>query len=162
MTSPLEWSDEPLPDPERRRVDAILAQFAPEFEGSPAAALAPELDKHDPVPYSADGDDLVPVVHDGGRLGRALSPHLPAATAAVSRTWRWAPAGVTTTGYGVAALTLPLPPPLLIYGAGLTGYAWWHCCGRPGPLTTLRLVADAFTDAAAATTRFRHLSSTKE
>ncbi|MBF6333651.1 hypothetical protein [Nocardia transvalensis] len=136
MTSPLEHPDNYNPDPDqRRRVETVLAAYVPELEGSEAARLA---------------ERLVPVVPDGGRVGRTLEPHLDTLASTRASLLRWAPAAGTSAAVFTTALTVSLPPPLLVYGTGLAGFTWWHCCGRPGPIAMIRRAADLLTDAAAA------------
>lgn len=103
------------------REQAILAALAADLEGSTADQLAAQL---------------VPVVPDGGVIGRTAAPHVDRVTKA--RDWAriWGPAVATTGAAAVAVAVLPLPGPLALYVLALAAFAWWHCAGRPGPTET--------------------------
>lgn len=110
---------------QRAHEDAVLAAITADLEGSPAAKLA---------------EKLVPVVPDGGELGRAVTPHID--RVAKTRDWLriWSPAIGATGAVGVAAIVLPLTGPLAVYGVALVGFGWWHSAGRPGPVESLKML----------------------
>ncbi|MFF0529554.1 hypothetical protein ACFYT3_14290 [Nocardia amikacinitolerans] len=113
------------------REQAILAALDRDMAGSTADKLAAQL---------------VPVIPDGGVLGRTAAPHVDRATKA--RDWAriWGPAVATTGGATVAVAVLPLPGPLALYVLALAAFAWWHCAGRPGPAETAQTAVYAAAD----------------
>lgn len=110
----------------------VLAAMTADLEGSTAAKLA---------------QHLVPVVPDGGTIGRQLTPHVT--QAAKTRDWLrvWAPALGATGAFAAAVVVLPVTGPLAVYGVGIVGFGWWHSAGRPGPAESIRMLAYTVTDA---------------
>ncbi|WP_040800689.1 hypothetical protein [Nocardia higoensis] len=111
----------------------ILAALSADLEGSEVEKLAAQL--------------LVPVVPDGGSIGRTVAPHVDRLTKARDWTRIWGPALATTGAAGVAVAVLPLPGPLALYVLALAAFAWWHCAGRPGAVETVRMLGHAIGDA---------------
>lgn len=107
---------------ERQVLDALSADMA----GSAAAQLASQL---------------VPVVPDGGTVGRAVVPHVSRISKARDNLRIWGPAVATTAAAATAVAVLPLPGPLALYVLALAAFAWWHCAGRPGPVDSVRMLA---------------------
>ncbi|GAB4590022.1 hypothetical protein [Nocardia sp. IFM 10818] len=122
---PLERIDDPA---QRRRIAEALARLDPDLDFYPR-----------PQPVT---ERLVPVVNDGGRLGRAVTPHLPAVVRAYQRMRRWAPAWAATGTLTASCALVDVPAPVTVYEVGLTGFAFWHCCGRPGPIEALQRLRD--------------------
>ncbi|MGW4071672.1 hypothetical protein [Nocardia grenadensis] len=114
--------------------DSILAALQADMEGSTAAKLAAQL---------------VPVVPDGGQVGRAITPTVHKAAKLGDTVRLWAPAAGATAAFVGAALVFPLTGPLAVYGAGLVGFGLWHCAGRPGPVQALLMLVYTTTDALA-------------
>lgn len=106
---------------ERQVLDALAADMA----GTTAAQLAARL---------------IPVVPDGGTVGRAVVPHVSRITKTRDGLRIWGPALATTAAAGTAVAVLPLPGPLALYVLALAAFAWWHCAGRPGPVDTVRML----------------------
>ncbi|NKY60945.1 hypothetical protein [Nocardia flavorosea] len=135
MPNPINPEDhgEEIPSTSARREheDNVLAALQADLEGSTAAKLAAQL---------------VPVVPDGGHVGRAITPAVHKAAKVGDTVRLWAPAAATAAFAG-AAMVFPLTGPLAIYGAGLVGFAFWHCAGRPGPIQALLMVIYTTTDA---------------
>ncbi|MGY1871983.1 hypothetical protein [Nocardia gipuzkoensis] len=117
------------------REQQILDALTADMEGSAAEKLAAQL--------------LVPVVPDGGTVGRTVAPHVSRITKARDGLRIWGPAVATTTGAVVAVAVLPLPGPLALYVLALAAFAWWHCAGRPGAIETVRMLAYARVDTGA-------------
>ncbi|WP_280351713.1 hypothetical protein [Nocardia abscessus] len=109
----------------------VLEALTADMEGSAAAQLAAQL---------------VPVVPDGGSVGRTVAPHVTRITKARDGVLIWGPAVATTTGAVVAVSALPLPGPLALYVLALAAFAWWHCAGRPGAIETVRMLAYSLVD----------------
>lgn len=103
----------------------VLAAMTAELEGSTAAKLA---------------ERLVPVVPDGGQIGRALAPKVGKATSIRDTARIWAPGLATTGGFAIGVMVLPMTGPLLVYGLGLVGFGWWTAAGRPGPVESVKLL----------------------
>ncbi|WP_157187463.1 hypothetical protein [Nocardia vinacea] len=119
---------------EKAREQQILEALTADMEGTTAEKLAQQL---------------VPVVPDGGSVGRTVAPHIDRLTK--TRDWAriWGPA-VAATGAGTTAVAvLPLPGPLALYVLALAAFAWWHCAGRPGAVESVRMLAYAVADAGA-------------
>lgn len=104
----------------------VLDALAADMAGTPAAELAAQL---------------VPVVPDGGTVGRTLSPHVSRITKTRDALQVWGPAVAATAAAGTVAVVLPLPGPLALYVLALAAFAWWHCAGRPGPVDSVRMLA---------------------
>ena len=133
MTAPDEHGEEITPSSGRPAISAGLVAAAiaareAEMEGTEAAELARQL---------------VPVIPDGGDLGRSMAPHLPAITSTWQTVTLWAPAGATTVAAVVVVALVPFTAPVTAYAAGLAGFGWWHCAGRPGPAASTRLAVSA-------------------
>ncbi|WP_068060346.1 hypothetical protein [Nocardia xishanensis] len=130
MPNPDEHGEE-LGGAQTPREQAILAALDADMEGSTADKLAAQL---------------VPVIPDGGLIGRTAAPHVGRVTKA--RDWAriWGPAMTTTGGTAVAVAVLPLPGPLALYVLALAAFAWWHCAGRPGPAATVQTALYAAAD----------------
>ncbi|MBU3066426.1 hypothetical protein KO481_33505 [Nocardia sp. NEAU-G5] len=110
---------------EQAREQQILDALSADMAGSAAAQLATQL---------------VPVVPDGGTVGRTVAPHVSRITKTRDSLRIWGPA-VAATGAGATAVAvLPLPGPLALYVLALAAFAWWHCAGRPGPIDTTRML----------------------
>lgn len=137
----------PLPDPEdhgevlggrseaaKAREQSVLDALATDMVGSAAEKLAAQL---------------VPVVQDGGQLGRTAKPVVDRATRA--RDWAriWGPAIAGTAVAGTAVTVLPLPGPLSLYVLAVAAFGWWHCAGRPGAVETVQMAYYAVVDAGA-------------
>ncbi|MGW1741326.1 hypothetical protein ACWCPQ_21275 [Nocardia sp. NPDC001965] len=120
--------------PGRAHEDSVLAALQADMEGSTAAKLAAQL---------------VPVVPDGGQVGRAITPTVQKAAKLGDTVRLWAPAIGATAVVGGAALVFPLTGPLAIYSAGLVGFGLWHCAGRPGPVQAVLMLIYTVTDALA-------------
>ncbi|WP_069167256.1 hypothetical protein [Nocardia altamirensis] len=105
-------------------IDALNNTHATDLTGTAAAKLAARFE---------------PVVPDGGRVGRAITPHVARATTIRNTVRMWAPAVLATLTFAVTAMVVDLPGPLAVYGAAIVGYAWWMCAGRPGPIDTIRM-----------------------
>jgi hypothetical protein len=118
----------------RAHEDSVLAALQADMEGTTAAKLAAQL---------------VPVVPDGGQVGRAVTPAVHKATRLGETVRLWAPAAGATAAVAGAALVFPLTGPLAIYGAGLVGFGLWHCAGRPGPVQAVLMLIYTVTDALA-------------
>ncbi|WP_157181693.1 hypothetical protein [Nocardia testacea] len=118
----------------RDHEDSVLAALQADMEGTTAAKLAAQL---------------VPVVPDGGQVGRAITPTVHKATRLGETVRLWAPAAGATAAVAGAALVFPLTGPLAIYGAGLVGFGLWHCAGRPGPVQAVLMLIYTVTDALA-------------
>ncbi|MEU6564363.1 hypothetical protein [Nocardia nova] len=112
---------------ERQVLDALSADMA----GSTAAQLAARL---------------VPVVPDGGTLGRTVAPHVSRVSKARDSLRIWGPAVATTAAAATAVAVLPLPGPLALYVLALAAFAWWHCAGRPGPVDSVRMLTGTVTE----------------
>ncbi|WP_280396887.1 hypothetical protein [Nocardia carnea] len=112
----------------------VLAAMTADLEGTPAAKLAQQL---------------VPVVPDGGAIGRQLTPHVKKAAKTRDRLRIWAPAIGATGAFGVAVVVLPVTGPLAVYGIGLVGFGWWHSAGRPGPVESIQMLFYTGADALA-------------
>ncbi|MEV6432939.1 hypothetical protein [Nocardia sp. NPDC051463] len=121
------------PAPEQTREQRILEALTADMEGSAAEKLAAQL--------------LVPVVPDGGTVGRTVAPHVSRITKTRDGVRIWGPAVVTTGGAVVAVSVLPLPGPLALYVLALAAFAWWHCAGRPGAGEAVRMLVYAIADA---------------
>lgn len=119
-------------NPRREHEDSVLAALQADMEGTPAAKLAAQL---------------VPVVPDGGQVGRAITPAVHKAGKVGDTVRLWAPAAGATAAVAGAALVFPLTGPLAVYGAGLVGFAFWHCAGRPGPVQAVLMLVYTVTDA---------------
>ncbi|PPJ27227.1 hypothetical protein [Nocardia nova] len=107
---------------EQQVLDALSADMA----GTAAAQLASRL---------------VPVVPDGGTLGRTVVPHVSRISKARDGLRIWGPAVATTGAAATAFAVLPLPGPVALYVLALAAFAWWHCAGRPGPVDSVRMLA---------------------
>ncbi|MCX4094833.1 hypothetical protein [Nocardia sp. alder85J] len=116
---------------EQAREQQILEALTADLAGSAAAQLAAQL---------------VPVVPDGGMVGRAAAPHVSRVTKARDGLRIWGPAVGTTAVAATVDAVVPLPAPVEVYVAALAGFAWWHCAGRPGPADSVRMVACTVTD----------------
>lgn len=110
----------------------VLAAMSAQLEGSNASKLAQQM---------------VPVVPDGGAVGRTVAPHV--SQAAKTRDWLriWMPALSATAAFGAAAIVLPLTGPLAVYGVALVGFGWWHSTGRPSLIESLKILAYTAVDA---------------
>ncbi|MFE2999364.1 hypothetical protein ACFXG4_30695 [Nocardia sp. NPDC059246] len=84
---------------------------------------------------------MVPVVPDGGTVGRTVAPHVSRLTKTRETLRIWGPAVATTAAATIAVAVLPLPGPLSLYVLALAAFAWWHCAGRPGPVDSVRMLA---------------------
>ncbi|VFA96152.1 Uncharacterised protein [Nocardia farcinica] len=124
-----------LSDEQRQAELESLRGLAADMQGTKAEQLAAQL--------------LVPVVPDGGTLGRTVAPHVDRASKA--RDWAriWGPAIATTAAAGAAVAVLPLPGPLALYVLALAAFAWWHCAGRPGAVETVQMCWYAAADTGA-------------
>ena len=111
---------------------SVLARYADEMTGSAAAKLAAQL---------------VPVVQDGGQLGRTVAPHVDRVTRARDWTRIWGPAIAGTAVAVTAVSVLPLPGPISLYVLAVAAYGWWHCAGRPGVVESVRMLTYAIADA---------------
>ncbi|MFC9898534.1 hypothetical protein ACFVMC_32990 [Nocardia sp. NPDC127579] len=116
-----------------------LAGLQADLDGSKAAQLAEQL--------------VVPVVPDGGGLGRVLTPHVSRAARVRDTVRLWAPAWSAGIGFVLVVSIAPVPGPLQFYGLCLVGAAWWMCAGRPGPITAVRMTFYAVADFCAAVKR---------
>ncbi|MEU8901756.1 hypothetical protein AB0C65_38240 [Nocardia sp. NPDC048505] len=116
-----------------------LAGLQADLDGSKAAQLAEQL--------------LVPVVPDGGGLGRVLTPHVSRAARIRDTARLWAPALTAAIAYVLALMFVPLPGPLQFYGLCLVGAAVWMCAGRPGPVASCRMAFYLVADFCAAVKR---------
>lgn len=112
---------------EQQVLDALTADMA----GTTAAQLATQL---------------VPVIPDGGTVGRTVTPHADRITKTRDGLRIWGPAVAATGAAAVAVAVLPLPGPLALYVLALAAFAWWHCAGRPGPVDTVRMLTAVVTD----------------
>ncbi|TDP38752.1 hypothetical protein [Nocardia ignorata] len=134
----------PLPDPEdhgevlgggndaaREHEQSVLDRYAADMTGTTAAKLAAQL---------------VPVVPDGGNIGRTAKPVVDRVTRA--RDWAriWGPAVAGTAVAGTAVAVLPLPGPLAVYVLAIAAFGWWHCAGRPGVTETVQMIGYALAD----------------
>ncbi|MEV6070048.1 hypothetical protein AB0L82_26180 [Nocardia sp. NPDC052001] len=111
---------------EQEHDQAVLDALAADMRGTAAEELA---------------EQLVPVIPDGGTVGRAMAKPLERATKTRDNVRIWGPAVATTGAATVAVIVLPLPGPLSLYVLALAAYAWWHCAGRPGPVDSVRMLA---------------------
>lgn len=109
----------------------VLQALSADLAGSTAEQLAAQL---------------VPVVQDGGTLGRTVAPHVSKLTKAREGLRIWGPAVLTTAGAVTAVVVLPLPGPLSLYVLALAAFAWWHCAGRPGPIDSVRMLTGVVTE----------------
>ncbi|MGW4329688.1 hypothetical protein ACWEKR_27810 [Nocardia sp. NPDC004573] len=116
---------------QQAREQQVLDALTADMEGSEAQKLAAQL---------------VPIVPDGGTVGRTVTPHVSRITKARDSVRIWGPAVATTTGAVVAVSVLPLPGPLALYVLALAAFAWWHCAGRSGAIETVRMLAYALVD----------------
>ncbi|MGY4100505.1 hypothetical protein ACW2Q0_13265 [Nocardia sp. R16R-3T] len=119
---------------EQAHEQQILDALSVDMEGSAAQKLAAQL---------------VPVVPDGGTVGRAVAPHVSRITKTRDGLRIWGPAVAATAVGTTAVAVLPLPGPLALYVLALAAFAWWHCAGRPGAVETVRMLAYAIADAGA-------------
>ncbi|WP_069166339.1 hypothetical protein [Nocardia altamirensis] len=119
---------------EQAREQQVLDALSVDMEGSAAEKLAAQL--------------LVPIVPDGGTLGRTVSPHVSRITKTRDGLRIWGPAVAATVAGTTAVAVLPLPGPLALYVLALAAFAWWHCAGRPGAVEAVRMLAYAVADAA--------------
>lgn len=135
MPNPVDPEDhgEELGGGQTAREAEILAALSADLEGSAVEKLAAQL--------------LVPVVPDGGSIGRTVAPHVDRLTKARDRARIWGPALATTGAAGAAVAVLPLPGPLSLYVLALAAFAWWHCAGRPAAVEAVRMLAHAVADA---------------
>ncbi|MDO3651180.1 hypothetical protein [Nocardia mangyaensis] len=134
----------PLPDPEdgealggrndavRAHEQSVLDRYAVDMTGTAAEKLAAQL---------------VPVVPDGGQVGRTVTPHVSRVTRARDWTRVWGPAVAGTAVTGAAVAVLPLPGPLSLYVLAIGAFGWWHCAGRPGVVESVQMLAYAVADA---------------
>uniref|UniRef100_UPI003F493684 hypothetical protein n=1 Tax=Nocardia sp. CA-095871 TaxID=3239971 RepID=UPI003F493684 len=120
---------------EQAREQQILEALTADMEGTAAEKLAQQL--------------VVPVVPDGGTVGRSVAPHIDRITKTRDWLWLWGPAVAVTAAGTTAVAVLPLPGPLALYALALSAFAWWHCAGRPGAIETVRMLAYAIADAGA-------------
>ncbi|MEV0769948.1 hypothetical protein [Nocardia salmonicida] len=134
----------PLPDPE---------EHGEELGGSSAAAKAHEQSVLDNLAADMHGSaahklaaQLVPVVPDGGHVGRTVTPHVSRVTKARDGLRIWGPAAATTVVAGTAVAVLPLPGPLALYVLAIAAFGWWHCAGRPGITESIQMAFYAVTD----------------
>ncbi|WP_280245480.1 hypothetical protein [Nocardia abscessus] len=140
-----------------------VPNFNPEDHGEEISGLSPEQRQAEMDQLAPLADELAtrttkklveqiqqqtPVIPDGGQIGRALGKHVDHATRIKDGLRLWAPALGTSTGFAVAASTLPMTGPLAVYGAGLTGFSVWMCAGRPGPIESVRLSGYVLADSA--------------
>ncbi|WP_280450163.1 hypothetical protein [Nocardia brasiliensis] len=117
----------------REHEQQILDALSVDLEGSPAEKLAAQL---------------VPVVPDGGNLGRTVAPHVSRISKTRDGLRIWGPAIATTAVTTTAVAVLPLPGPLALYVLAIAAFGWWHCAGRPGAVEAVRMLAYALTDTA--------------
>ncbi|WP_433598861.1 hypothetical protein ACQPXH_24615 [Nocardia sp. CA-135953] len=120
---------------EQAHEQQMLDALSVDMEGSTAQKLAAQL--------------LVPIVPDGGTVGRAVAPHVSRITKTRDGLRIWGPAIAATAAGTTAVAVLPLPGPLALYVLALAAFAWWHCAGRPGAVETVRMVAYALADTGA-------------
>ncbi|WP_433714471.1 hypothetical protein ACQP2U_10355 [Nocardia sp. CA-084685] len=120
---------------EQAREQQILEALTADMEGTAAEKLAQQL--------------VVPVVPDGGSVGRTVAPHIDRLTKIRGWAQIWGPAVAATAAGTTAVTVLPLPGPLALYVLALAAFAWWHCAGRPGAIETVRMLAYAVADAGA-------------
>ncbi|MEU4343112.1 hypothetical protein AB0H00_17850 [Nocardia sp. NPDC023852] len=113
---------------EQAHEQRVLDGLAADMEGSAAEKLAAQL--------------LVPIIPDGGTIGRTVAPHVARITKTRDGLRIWGPALATTAAAGTAVAVLPLPGPLALYVLALAAFAWWHCAGRPGPVDSVRMLTD--------------------
>ncbi|MGV9676371.1 hypothetical protein ACWDSJ_13910 [Nocardia sp. NPDC003482] len=116
---------------EQAHEQQVLDAFTADLADTPAAALAAQL---------------VPVVPDGGVVGRAVAPHVSRITKTRDTLRIWGPAVATTAGAAAAVAMLPLPGEVVLYVLALAAFAWWHCAGRPGVVDTARMAAYSATN----------------
>ncbi|MCU1646399.1 MAG: hypothetical protein JWN03_6674 [Nocardia sp.] len=111
---------------EQAHEQQVLEALTTDMAGSTAAQLAAQL---------------VPVLSDGGTIGRTVAPHVSKLTKTRESVRIWGPAVATTVAASTAVTVLPLPGPLSLYVLALAAFAWWHCAGRPGPVDSVRMLA---------------------
>ncbi|MFE3052691.1 hypothetical protein [Nocardia sp. NPDC059239] len=111
---------------EQAHEQQILEALTADMQGSAAAQLAAQM---------------VPVVPDGGTVGRTVAPHVSRLTKTRESLRIWGPAVAATLAATTAVAVLPLPGPLSLYVLALAAFAWWHCAGRPGPVDSVRMLA---------------------
>ncbi|MFE3057121.1 hypothetical protein [Nocardia sp. NPDC059239] len=111
---------------EQAHEQQVLEALTADMQGSTAAQLAAQM---------------VPVVPDGGTVGRTVAPHVSRITKTRESLRIWGPAVATTVTATMAVAVLPLPGPLSLYVLALAAFAWWHCAGRPGPVDSVRMLA---------------------
>lgn len=135
MSSP-EFHGEEITNPaQRKQVDDALAVIEAQFDHTAEGRrFAAQFKPVTPGPstritqFAADGDRI-------SRLSRARDGLRV-----------WGPGLATTAGFVTVTTAFDVPGPMAIYGAGLVGFGWWHCAGRPGPVDSVRLVAYSVTD----------------
>lgn len=126
-----------LSDEQRQSEMDALAFLADEMSSRTTKKLVEKIERQETV------------VPDGGSLGRALSSHVDRAARIRDGVRLWAPALVTTSGFAVAASTMPITGPLAAYGVGLSGFSVWMCAGRPSPAESVWMGGYAIADSAA-------------
>lgn len=125
-----------LSDEQRQSEMDTLAFLADEMSSRTTKKLVEKIERQETV------------VPDGGSLGRALSSHVDRAARIRDGVRLWAPALVTTSGFAVAASTMPITGPLAAYGLGLSGFSVWMCAGRPSLSESVRMSGYAIADSA--------------
>lgn len=116
----------------RAHEQSVLDTLAADMVGTAAEQLARQL---------------VPVVPDGGQIGRTVEPHITRAAKARDAVRIWGPAVATTAAAGTAVAVLPLPGPLALYVLAIAAFGWWHCAGRPGVTESVQMIRYAVADA---------------
>lgn len=131
--NPDDHGEELNPDSQRSEAE-VLAALQADLAGSKAAALA---------------EQLVPVIPDGGTVGRTVAPHVSRVTKIRDGLRIWAPGLITTALFVVVVSLVSVPSPLVVYGLTLVGFGWWMSAGRPAPFEAARMAFYATADACA-------------